>query len=182
MAIGMPRDDRVMAPGAAAWALFPLRVTARYVRGGGGGNRNSLQPHTQKFGSFFFLPFILLLFLEGRERTDGRTHLGAQNEVDVSSICFSYPKRIQPTTTKKKKKKWIKIEKNNMKRIFIIRCILHRCTCCTAIYTCTHVEKYVGYYKYFLNLIGSQLKLMGQLGTGGGAREPGGNAQTNNVQ
>lgn len=50
------------------------------------------------------------------------------------------------------------------------------------IYTyCTHVEKYIGYYKYIFNLIGSQLKLMGQLGTGGGAREPGGNGQTYNT-
>ena len=104
MAIGMPRDDRVMAPGAAAWALFPLRVTARYVRGGG--EIETRYNHTHKsLALFFFLPFILLLFLEGRERTDGRTHLGAQNEVDVSSICFSYPTRNQPTTTKKKKKK-----------------------------------------------------------------------------
>ena len=181
MAIGMPRDDRVMAPGAAAWALFPLRVTARYVRGGEIETRYN---HTHKsLALFFFSPLYSPPFFGG-ERENWWPHTSRSAEWGRCLVHLFFLSKANPTNNneKKKKKKWIKIEKNNMKRIFIIRCILHRCTCCTAIYTCTHVEKYISYYKYFFNLIGSQLKLMGQLGTGGGAREPGGNAQTNNVQ
>lgn len=69
-------ETTVLAPGAAVWALFPLRVTARYVRAGEIETRYN---HTHKSLALFFSPlYSLPFFLEERENWWPHTSTSAE--------------------------------------------------------------------------------------------------------